>query len=74
MKAIWYNGKSIGDFIHSFIPSSSFILKMLIDYPVPGKLLLLDSPGGQQAFNMESSKHTYKGIKYYEGKWEGDLI
>lgn len=39
-----------------------------MDYPVPGKLPMLDSLGGEQSFNTESYKQMHKGIKFYEGK------
>lgn len=46
MKAAWYNQKYIGEdlFTHAFI--LSFILQMFIVHSVPGKLLILNCPGG----------------------------
>lgn len=41
-----------------------------IDCSVPGKLLTVGSPGGEQTFNTESHKPTYKGREDCE---EGDL-
>lgn len=62
MKAMWYHGKCIGE----DLLTHSFILQMFIDHSVPGKLLILDSSGGEQAFNTEYYKQMSNGIEYCE--------